>query len=121
SFFPKSVFHIIVLFIDEQESIRRQLQRGKRAMDHNDQVRKSGMGELMEVRKTDLSEEAARNRYRTFKEITYESLKTLREVFQYHFINAQGSIQEVQDRIVDELRYQSSLELDQATYDRISR
>jgi len=118
--FPNSVFHIIVLFIDEPESVQRQLLRGRRAMEHNDQVRKSGMGQIVEVRKTDLSAEAARNRYGTFKEITYEALKSLREVFHYHYINAHGTIREIQDRIVDELRYQSSLELDQATFTTLS-
>lgn len=116
----KSLFHIIVLFIDEAESIHRQLLRGRRSMEHNEQVRTSGVGEIKEVRKTDLSEEAARNRYLTFKEITYDALKSLREVFHYHFINAHGSIPEIQDRIVKELRYQSTLELDQATYDTLN-
>ncbi len=116
----KSTFHIVVLFIDEGESIKRQLFRGRTCMEHNEQVRTSGMGEIIELRKTDLSEEAARNRYRTFKEITYEALKSLRDVFHYHFIDAYGDISEVKNLIVKELRYQSSLELDQATFDRVN-
>jgi adenylate kinase len=107
--------------VDEAESVRRQILRGERARVHNAEVEASGVGELIETRSTDLSEESARNRYRTFKEVTYESLKTLREVFFYHYVNAQGTIDEVRRRIEDELRYQSSLELDQSTYDRISR
>ena len=39
----------------------------------------------------------------------YDSLTTLREVFHYHFINAHGSVIEVQQRIISELKYQSSL------------
>jgi adenylate kinase len=119
--FRKPMFHIVVLFVDEAESVRRQILRGERARAHNAEVEASGVGELTETRATDLSEEAARNRYRTFKEVTYESLKTLREVFYYHYVNAHGTIDEVQRRIQDELRYQSSLELDQSTFDRISR
>jgi adenylate kinase len=118
--FKKPHFHIVVLFVDERESVRRQLERGKRAQEHNDDVRESGMGELMELRKTDLDEEAARNRYRTFKEKTYESLKSLREVFYYHFINAHGDIEGVRGRIIRELQYQSSLELGESTYDRLA-
>lgn len=117
--FHKPHFHIVVLFVDETEAVRRQLLRGQRAIDHNEHVRRSGMGEMMEVRKTDLSEEAARNRYRTFKHVTYEALKTLREVFQYHFIDAGGTVAQVQQSIVNELRYQSSLELDEKTFDRL--
>ena len=80
----------------------------------------SGVGEKWELRKTDLDESAAHRRYKTFKESTYDSLTTLREVFHYHFINAHGTVIEVQQRIIQELKYQSSLELDQPTYDRIS-
>ncbi|MDC0156568.1 nucleoside monophosphate kinase [Verrucomicrobia bacterium] len=118
--FPKPRFHIIMLFIDEEESVRRQILRGQRTMEHNAEVEASGVGEKREVRKTDLEEDAAHRRYKTFKESTYDSLTTLREVFHYHFINAHGTVIEVQQRIIRELKYQSSLELDEATYDRIS-
>ncbi|MEM9227179.1 MAG: nucleoside monophosphate kinase [Verrucomicrobiota bacterium] len=118
--FHKPHFHILVLFIDEEESVRRQLLRGEKAMEHNREVDLSGVGEKKEVRKTDLEDAAARNRYRTFKEKTYEALQTLRDVFYYHYINAHGSIQEVRNRIIRELKYQSSLELEEATFDRIS-
>ncbi len=118
--FPKPRFHIIMLFIDEEESVRRQLLRGQRTLEHNTEVDASGVGEKIEPRKTDLDEAAAHRRYKTFKESTYDSLTTLREVFHYHFINAHGTVIEVQQRIISELKYQSSLELDEATYDRIS-
>ena len=118
--FPKPRFHIIMLFIDEEESVRRQLLRGQRTLEHNTEVEASGVGEKIEPRKTDLDEAAAHRRYKTFKESTYDSLTTLREVFHYHFINAHGTVIEVQQRIISELKYQSLLELDEATYDRIS-
>ncbi|MEC9123410.1 MAG: nucleoside monophosphate kinase [Verrucomicrobiota bacterium] len=118
--FPKPRFHIIMLFIDEEESVRRQLLRGQRTLEHYTEVEASGVGEKIEPRKTDLDEAAAHRRYKTFKESTYDSLTTLREVFHYHFINAHGTVIEVQQRIISELKYQSLLELDEATYDRIS-
>jgi adenylate kinase len=118
--FRKPHFHILVLYIDEPESVRRQVLRGRQAQENNLRVRESGEGELMEVRPTDTSEEAARNRYRTFKETTYESLKALREVFYYHYINAFGTIAEVQARVLEELQYQSSLELEEETFDFLS-
>lgn len=119
-YFKKPHFHIVVLFVDEKESVRRQLNRGREAKEHNDEVRESGVGQLFELRPTDLDPEAAINRYRTFKEKTYGALKDLREIFFYHFINAHGTIAEVRARIDEELRYQGSLELDEATYDRLS-
>ena len=36
--FPKPRFHIIMLFIDEEESVRRQLIRGQRSIAHNAEV-----------------------------------------------------------------------------------
>ena len=109
-----------MLFIDEEESVKRQFLRGKRTMEHNADVKASGVGQIREVRKTDLDEDAAHRRYKTFKESTYDSLTTLRDVFHYHFINAHGSVIEVQQRIIQELKYQSSLELDESTHDCIS-
>ncbi len=119
--FPKPHFHILVLFVDENESVRRQLKRGQQALLHNAKVLESGEGTLKEVRRTDLEPEAARGRYRIFKERTYEPLQTLREVFHYHLINARGSLEEVQQRIIKELQYQSSLELSENTFDMIAR
>ena len=118
--FKKPHFHIVVLFVDEKESVKRQINRGKEAQAHNEEVEESGVGELLELRATDLDPEAALNRYRTFKEKTYGALRDLREIFFYHFINAHGPLEVVRQRIDEELRYQGSLELDEATYDRIS-
>jgi adenylate kinase len=118
--YPKPHFRIVVLYIDEAESIRRQLKRGEEARAHNSYARESGVGHALEVRSTDLDPELARKRYKTFKEVTYESLKSLTSVFDYHFIDAHGSVEQVRQRIEDELAYQSSLELEPITYDRIS-
>ncbi|MGB0373154.1 MAG: nucleoside monophosphate kinase [Opitutales bacterium] len=118
--FPKPQFHIVVLFIDEKESVKRQVSRGMKAIVHNQKVEASGEGELVAVRPTDTDEKMAEKRYRVFKEQTFEPLKQLRNIFHYHFINAEGSIPSVQERIVQELKYQSTLELDNKTYDRLT-
>ena len=115
--FKQPTFHIMVLFVDEAESIARQLKRGRETITHNAEVRHSGVGELWEERTTDFDPELARNRYRTFKEKTYDALVSLKQIFHYHFINAQASIEVVQRNIIRELEYQSSLELDPRTYD----
>ncbi|RYD18567.1 MAG: nucleoside monophosphate kinase, partial [Verrucomicrobiaceae bacterium] len=116
-FFRQPTFHIILLFVDETESIARQLKRGQEALAHNAEVRQSGVGELEEERATDFHPELARNRYRTFKEKTYGALVSLKQIFHYHFINAQAPIEIVQRNIINELEYQSSLELDPRTFD----
>ena len=116
-FFRQPVFHIMVLFVDEAESIARQLKRGEETLAYNAEVKQSGVGELGEERATDFDPELARNRYRTFKEKTYDALVSLKQIFHYHFINAQAPIDVVQQNIIRELEYQSSLELDPRTYD----
>src|ERR1700730_8026040 len=110
----------MVLFGDEGESVARQLKRGRQVVAHNEEVTRSGVGELWEERATDSSDELARNRYRVFKEQTYDALVSLKQFFHYHFINAQAPIPEVQANIVRELEYQSSLELDPRTFDRLT-
>jgi adenylate kinase len=119
--FKKPIFHIMVLFVDEAESVARQLKRGRQVVAHNEEVIRSGVGELWEERATDSSEALARNRYRVFKEQTYDALVSLKQIFHYHFINGQAPIPEVQANIVRELEYQSSLELDPRTFDRLRR
>ncbi|MBJ7255640.1 MAG: nucleoside monophosphate kinase [Akkermansiaceae bacterium] len=116
-YFRQPTFHIMVLFVDEAESIKRQLKRGQETLIRNVEIRHSGIGELEEERNTDFDPELARNRYRTFKEKTYDALVSLKQIFHYHFINAQASIEVVQQNIIHELEYQSSLELDPRTYD----
>ncbi len=118
-YFRQPTIHIMVLFVDEKTSVERQLSRGRKVKAHNDEVRRTGDGELMEERATDYDEELARRRYRVFKEQTWEALQSLKEVYYYHFINAQGEIAEVEQNIIKELQYQSSLELDPRTHERV--
>ncbi|MBV9390297.1 MAG: nucleoside monophosphate kinase, partial [Verrucomicrobia bacterium] len=120
-YFKQPIFHIMVLFVDEAESVARQLKRGRLVAAHNEEVKQSGLGEPWEERATDYSEELARNRYRVFKEKTYDALVSLKQIFHYHFINAQLPIPAVQANIVRELEYQSSLELEPRTFDRLRR
>ena len=109
----------MVLFVDEQESVARQLKRGRETRAHNNEVARTGIGRLREDRPTDHDETLARRRYQTFKEQTWDALQSLKEIFHYHFINARGPIEEVEQNILQELNYQSTLELDPRTVDRL--
>ena len=109
--FRQPTIHIMVLFVEEKESIARQLKRGRETLAHNDEVRRSGVGQLSEDRPTDHDETLARRRYQAFKEQTWDALRSLEEIFHYHLVNAQGSIQTVEQNILRELQYQSTLEL----------
>ena len=117
--FRQPTVHIMVLFVDEKESVARQLRRGTETRAHNDEVIRSGVGEMMEDRPTDHDEGLARRRYRVFKDQTWDALQSLKETFHYHFINAHGTLHEVEQNILKELNYQSTLELDPRTVDRL--
>ena len=119
--FKQPIFHIMVLFVDETESIARQIKRGGEVLAHNEEVKRSGLGDLWEERPTDFDAGLARNRYRVFKEQTYDALVSLKKIFHFHFINAQAPLELVQENIVRELEYQSSLELDPRTFDLLRR
>ncbi len=115
--FRRPIFRITVLFVGEQTSLERQLRRGREIIAHNQEVRRTGVGDLVELRTTDIDEALARNRYRTFKERTYAALTSLRKNFHYHFVNADAPLSDVEKSINAEFQYQSSLELGQATFD----
>jgi adenylate kinase len=117
--FRQTTIHIMVLFVDERTAIARQLKRGREVKAHNEEVRRTGIGEILEERATDYDEGLAQRRYRVFKEQTWDALQSLKEIFHYHFVNAQGSIEEVEQNILRELEYQSTLELDPRTVDRL--
>ena len=119
--FRHPTVHIMVLFVDEAESVARQLKRGRETLVNNEKVKRTGVGQLREDRPTDHDEALARRRYEAFKEHTWEALESLKEIFHYHFINAQGPIEAVEQNILKELRYQSTLELDPRTLDSLRR
>lgn len=103
----ETLFHIIVLFVDEEESIRRQLHRGREALAHNERVASSGEGTLFDVRPTDTDEAKARERYHVFREQTYEPLKTLSDRFPFCHIDTHASIAACRERILNAMRPQT--------------
>ena len=117
--FRQPTIHIMVLFVDEKESVARQLKRGRETKALMELGTRTAASPLPEDRPTDHDESLARRRYRVFKEQTWDALQSLKEIFHYHFINAHGPIKEVEENILGELEYQSTLELDSRTVDRL--
>lgn len=117
--FRRPTIHAMVLFVSESTSIERQLNRGREIAELNKKVAETGVGKIIEQRATDMSDETVRRRYRVFKEQTWNALTSLKQLYHYHFVNAEGPIQEVEENILKELQYQSSLELESRTYDRL--
>ncbi len=117
--FPKPVFRIAMLYVNEQVSVARQLRRGLEIRELNKIVRETGNGTLREERATDLNPDLCRTRYKTYKETTYDALQSLRDFFHYYHIDAEGELPEVQENIIREFGYQSSLELSHETFDLI--
>lgn len=118
-FFRKPMFRIALLFVSEEISVERQLKRGREMLEHNRQVHETGVGELKDVRATDVDPELCRNRYQTFKDTTFDALQSLRKLFHFHFIDAEGDLDEVQQNIAREFTYQSSLDLSPELFDLI--
>lgn len=117
--FRQPTVHIMVLFVDEKESVARQLKRGRETKALLEAAARTNSGPVPEDRPTDHDEALASRRYRVFKEQTWDALQSLKEIFHYHFINAQGPVTEVEANILSELEYQSTLELDSRTVDRL--
>lgn len=117
--FRRPTIHAMVLFVSEHTSIERQIKRGNEIAAHNQEVAETGAGQLIDQRATDLTRDTASRRYRVFKEKTWDALNSLKELYHYHFINAEGPIAEVEENILKELQYQSLLELDPRTHDRL--
>ena len=118
--FPRPIFRVTVLFVDEKVSVDRQLQRGLVVKEHNRKVESGEIigGEILPERPTDNSPEAARERYAIFA-AHYDTLETLRSHFTFNIIPATGSIQEVETAIIKEFTYQSQLELNEETFNAI--
>ena len=117
--FRQPTIHIMVLFVDEKESVARQLKRGRETRALIEAPGRTENSAMPEDRPTDHDESLARRRYRVFKEQTWDALQSLKEIYHYHFINAQGPVLEVEANILKELEYQSTLELDSRTVDRL--
>ncbi|WP_439624593.1 nucleoside monophosphate kinase [Gemmata sp.] len=117
--FRKPMFRIVLLFVSEDVSVQRQLKRGREIRERNRLVRESGGTDLFEERATDLDVGLCRKRYKTFKDTTFDALQSLRQIFHFHFVDAEGDLAEVQRNIIREFAYQSSLELSPEVYDLI--
>jgi len=119
-YFRRPVYRVAVLFVDEKGSVERQLKRGREAREYNQKVRETGVGELVEERPTDFSEELARRRYAVFKN-HYSTLQELQKHFAFSVVNTKAPVEEVQANIMKEFMYQSSLELGEETNDAIQK
>jgi len=112
-------FSIACFYCSEEESIKRQLQRGHELSRLNRMVNETGVGNVADVRATDVSPEAARKRYRIFKEEVYGSLQAIKDQFLFHFINADGTPEQVKKQLLEEFAYQSSVDLSEEAFDMI--
>jgi len=115
---PRPSFKVVILYVDEEESVKRQMKRAEIASLHNRRVLDAGTGDVWNVRVTDVNEALCRRRYQVFK-AHYNTILRLKSYFPFSLIDAMGGLQECRNQIVRELRYQSSLDLDEKTYSAI--
>jgi len=112
---PRPSFKVVILYVDEAESVRRQMKRAELTSLHNERVRDAGTGDVWSVRATDVNEALCKRRYQVFKS-HYNTILRLKSYFPFSLIDAMGSLQDCRAQINRELRYQSSLDLDEKTY-----
>lgn len=91
--FPAADFTMLMLYVTENESVERQLKRGR-------EMKAAGKP----VRETDVDPEKTRVRYRVFAETTLEPLQSLKGTFPYLQIDSLGGIAETADEIRKALR-----------------
>ena len=114
--FPRPHFRVVVLFVDEETSVTRQLARGSAAAVLRARALDAGVPfAAAAARATDGSDAVARARYQTFKR-HYSTLLRLKERFPFTLVDACGSLADTEAQIHTELRYQSSLELSERAY-----
>lgn len=112
---PRPSFKVVILYVDEAESVKRQMKRAEMTSLHNERVRDAGTGDVWSIRATDVNEALCRRRYQVFKS-HYNTILRLKSYFPFSLIDAMGTLQDCRAQIVRELRYQSSLDLDEKTY-----
>ena len=94
-------FSVVVLLVDEKESIHRQLQRGQKAKIYNERIKAGDSRTKREIRMTDLDPDIARHRYRTFMEETYPVLNSLKGKMPFVTIDTAGDFPEVRMRVIN--------------------
>ena len=99
----RSEFTLLLFDVSEQVSVERQLGRGKEAARHNDEVRKSGKGKLLPLRKTDSDRRAASQRYQTYVEQTKQAERIMEKSFPCYRIDAGGPLPTVKANITKTL------------------
>jgi len=95
-------FNFVMLFIDEEASVARQLSRGDMMRKLNSVRSANGMT-LLEERATDVSDAAARVRYNNFVQ-QYDAVNKLSEHFPLSVVDASAPIETVRQRIFATLK-----------------
>ncbi|MDR2667885.1 MAG: nucleoside monophosphate kinase [Puniceicoccales bacterium] len=95
----QSEFRMVLFEVPQNVSVDRQLGRGREATRFNEEVKKTGKGKPIAVRKTDVDPGAARMRYRTYVEQTEHAGDVMKQFFPCHRIDANGSLDQVKDNI----------------------
>lgn len=113
--FPRPSFKVVVLYVDQDISIARQMSRARIAATHNARVLDAGVGELHDVRATDADAKLATRRYSIFRS-NFGTVVKLKNHFSFSIVDACGTLADTRAQILREMRYQSSLDLDEATY-----
>ncbi len=118
--FRRPTIHAMVLFVSESTSIARQLGRGREIAEHNRKVAETGIGAPIELRATDSVRRARRGvAIRCSRSRRGRRSRRCGSCITITSSTPRAPIAEVQANILKELKYQSSLELDPRTFERL--
>ncbi|MDR2721132.1 MAG: nucleoside monophosphate kinase [Puniceicoccales bacterium] len=96
-----SSFAIVNFTVSRKTSIERQLNRGQKALEHNELA----ISNPSPIRETDLSEVSAAFRYQTYVDKMQDCLAVLRSMPEYYEISAEGDMDTVRNRIYEMLSH----------------
>jgi len=91
--------NVVVLVVDEDKSVSRQLSRGKETHCHNELMKKLNLFDnIKEERSTDCDTELARKRYDLFRK-EYNNIEHLKQHFEFTVVDTNEDINAVKDTI----------------------
>ena len=105
---PNPSFKIVVLYVNEQESVRRQRLRAVKSSVKIERAKDAGTDNADPLRATDTDERVCYERYATFKR-HYHALLRLKSLFPFHLIDGMGTLADTRRQIARELRCDSFL------------
>ncbi|DBA88059.1 TPA: hypothetical protein ACH3X2_005062 [Trebouxia sp. C0005] len=91
--YPRPSFKVVVLYVEMEESVKRQMLRATMATQHNKRAADAGSEDIWNVRTTDVDAAKCRRRYEVFR-AHYATILRLKQYFPFSLIDAMGGLED---------------------------